>query len=309
MEHIVLLIHMITLLTGLTATTLGYLLYLKYKVKAIKYYTFFVLSTNLTVLLTAISNYIFYNSSTKIEGIIDVIYYVLFEMFLILITYSFIRFSTYIIKKSFGWASRIYILIGMAVVLFGVIMTLIESARLSELVLSIYMEGAFAYVLMALFFAFVYYSIMIAKNFKFMDNLDLKRAIQTFATCFLIYIPLQAVVIGVFQNEVLIFISRNLFYLMIDVISIVFAAKYFFIDTPGIIEEIIISDYFVEKYHITVREKEIIELMLSGLSIKEIGGKIDRAFKTVNNHLYNIYRKTDVTSKMELLNLIKENSI
>jgi len=70
-----------------------------------------------------------------------------------------------------------------------------------------------------------------------------------------------------------------------------------------------ISDHFVKKYAITNREKEIIEFLLSGLSIKEISGKLDRSFKTVNNHIYNIYKKTDVSSKLELLNLIKENSI
>ena len=70
-----------------------------------------------------------------------------------------------------------------------------------------------------------------------------------------------------------------------------------------------ISSNFVRIYGITEREKEVIELLLSGLSIKEISGKLDRSFKMVNNHIYNIYRKTKISSKLELLNLVKENKI
>jgi len=294
MEHISLLVHMMTLLTGLTASMLGFLLYLKYKVKVIKYYTFFLLSINTTVLLTAIDNYIAYNISGKVKILFDDFYLVVFQVCLILITYSFIRFSLYIIERPYGRTVRIMMGISIGVVIIGQFTS---------------PDVAFGYLLMVLFISFVYYSFRIGKHYKYMDNLDLKRAIQTFATCFMIYIPLQVIAIAVLQNEMLIFLSRNVFYLMINVVSIVFAAKYFFIDTPGIIEAVHISDYFISKYGITPREKEIIALLMTGLSIKEIGGKIDRAFKTVNNHLYNIYRKTDVTSKMALLNIIRENQI
>jgi DNA-binding CsgD family transcriptional regulator len=144
---------------------------------------------------------------------------------------------------------------------------------------------------------------------KNVSNQDLKRALKVLALLFMIDIPIQSLIIIYNGNWLLIMLSRNIFYFLVNTISIVFAAKYFFIETPTIMDRVEISGHFVKKYAVTNREKEIIELLLSGLSIKEISGKLDRSFKTVNNHIYNIYKKTDVSSKMELLNLVKENRL
>lgn len=69
------------------------------------------------------------------------------------------------------------------------------------------------------------------------------------------------------------------------------------------------SDLFAQKYGISRREREVIALLLGGLSIKEIGARLGRSFKTINNHIYNIYKKAGVRSKMELLNVFKEHSL
>jgi DNA-binding NarL/FixJ family response regulator len=94
-----------------------------------------------------------------------------------------------------------------------------------------------------------------------------------------------------------------------NTLSILFATKYFFIKIPSIMEEIEISDSFLNKYSITDREKEVIGFLLSGAFIKQITDKLDRSFKIINNHIYNIYKKTGVDNKLELLILVKENKI
>jgi DNA-binding CsgD family transcriptional regulator len=57
------------------------------------------------------------------------------------------------------------------------------------------------------------------------------------------------------------------------------------------------------QYQITTREREIIELILQGLSNKEIEEKLFISFNTVKNHIYNIYRKLGVSSRGQLTSL------
>ncbi len=63
------------------------------------------------------------------------------------------------------------------------------------------------------------------------------------------------------------------------------------------------------KYHISRREKEIIELILLGKSNKEIEDALFISFNTVKNHIYNIYRKFGVQSRSQLIHLINRHTI
>jgi DNA-binding NarL/FixJ family response regulator len=59
----------------------------------------------------------------------------------------------------------------------------------------------------------------------------------------------------------------------------------------------------IEKYEITQREKEIIDLLLEGKTNKAISKELFLSFYTVKTHIYNIYRKTAVKNRVELTNL------
>jgi DNA-binding CsgD family transcriptional regulator len=58
-------------------------------------------------------------------------------------------------------------------------------------------------------------------------------------------------------------------------------------------------------YGITDKETEVIELILGGLTYKQIADRLFISPKTVDNHVQNIYKKLQVTSKMQLSNLIR----
>lgn len=68
---------------------------------------------------------------------------------------------------------------------------------------------------------------------------------------------------------------------------------------------VFLSPTFIEKYHITEREQEIIKLLASGRSNQEIGEKLFISTGTVKNHIYKIFQKAGVKSRMELTHLIK----
>jgi two-component system, NarL family, response regulator LiaR len=58
----------------------------------------------------------------------------------------------------------------------------------------------------------------------------------------------------------------------------------------------------ISDYKITPREIEILGLLAEGLSYKEIAAQIFISVKTIRKHIYNIYEKLHVHSRLEALN-------
>ena len=56
----------------------------------------------------------------------------------------------------------------------------------------------------------------------------------------------------------------------------------------------------LEESNLTAREKEILQLLIKGLSYKEIAGESFISIETLNSHIKNIYRKLNVHSRSEL---------
>ncbi len=58
---------------------------------------------------------------------------------------------------------------------------------------------------------------------------------------------------------------------------------------------------FGEKHDLTERESEVVPLIVEGMGNKQIAGRLCISTKTVNNHIYNLYRKLEINSRFELL--------
>jgi DNA-binding CsgD family transcriptional regulator len=65
----------------------------------------------------------------------------------------------------------------------------------------------------------------------------------------------------------------------------------------------------LERFGITPREREIIELIRAGSTNQEIAEKLFISVATVKDHNYNIFRKTGVRNRVELANLFRERGI
>lgn len=70
------------------------------------------------------------------------------------------------------------------------------------------------------------------------------------------------------------------------------------------------SEEIFNRYNISLREKEVVEMIINGKSNKEIEEQLFISGHTVKNHIYNIFQKTGVKSRSQLIRLfIKESSI
>lgn len=63
-----------------------------------------------------------------------------------------------------------------------------------------------------------------------------------------------------------------------------------------------------ETYELTKRETEILQLLCRGLSNNEICDALSVSLSTVKKHVYNLYLKTSVSSRTQLVNLIYAGS-
>ena len=93
-------------------------------------------------------------------------------------------------------------------------------------------------------------------------------------------------------------------------LSLLFLAALFFVIQRWIVKrhpaltrpvapEVLAS--FCSRYDISKREQEIIELVIRGKSNQQIEGILFISLRTVKNHLYNIYQKAGIKSRLQLL--------
>ncbi|MFW6015462.1 MAG: response regulator transcription factor [bacterium] len=100
-------------------------------------------------------------------------------------------------------------------------------------------------------------------------------------------------------------IFTPLFFCIISLISLNAFIKY---NYNAQSEKYTMPEVFVKKYNITNREKDVIILLLKGLSYKKISELLVISISTVRTHVMNIYKKVNINSRYELYDAVQELS-
>jgi DNA-binding CsgD family transcriptional regulator len=74
----------------------------------------------------------------------------------------------------------------------------------------------------------------------------------------------------------------------------------------GSTQENLSLEDFCRKFEVSPRETDIVKEICNGLSNKEISDKLFISLQTVKDHTHRIYIKTNVRSRVQLINLVKE---
>lgn len=96
--------------------------------------------------------------------------------------------------------------------------------------------------------------------------------------------------------------SFLLFFLVWHVINLVYGIRRYF--QPVSPMNLEIPQAMLRDFKITQREEEIMKLILRGSSNKEIAFALGISLKTVKNHIYNLFQKCGIRSRIELILLI-----
>lgn len=81
-----------------------------------------------------------------------------------------------------------------------------------------------------------------------------------------------------------------------------FSGKY--LSREALVEKGKLTGHCIDLYGLTNREQEILEELILGRKNKEIAEKFFISVKTVENHLYSMYQKIGVTSRLELMHTL-----
>jgi DNA-binding CsgD family transcriptional regulator len=136
-----------------------------------------------------------------------------------------------------------------------------------------------------------------------------KRLIQTLSVYFFIGFTLYSVLFDYipFPRDIRFYLSP-LIYVFINIPPLFFLGKF----TGKIFKDRLLTHYegidfeaIFDKYGLSKREQEIFFLMLEGKSNREIGEVLYISVKTVKNHIYSIFQKLSVKSRIKLYVFIR----
>ncbi len=148
---------------------------------------------------------------------------------------------------------------------------------------------------------------------KFLPNKEYRRAIIILSIIIIVPMSIGIIklVIGSSLSRITFALERSMIYLPLVLFNISNAwwgAKYASIlskyDSISLSTKSHDIDGLAEKYKITKREMEVIELICQGKTNKEIADLLFISVDTVKDHNYKIFQKTGVKNRTQLVNFI-----
>lgn len=148
--------------------------------------------------------------------------------------------------------------------------------------------------------------VMIVQSRKIKDA-KLKRSIIFFvavSSVFVLFLILDMMItsIPILSLAFLDNFSMPLYFAAINIGSFLFAGS--FLNKGAFADENGVTELFCRDFDISKRETDLINKLLEGKSNREISDELCISIKTVENHLYNIYRKADVTGRGQLIHML-----
>ncbi|MBN1272411.1 MAG: hypothetical protein JXB26_09075 [Candidatus Aminicenantes bacterium] len=162
-------------------------------------------------------------------------------------------------------------------------------------------------LMLIFFFAWLFYSLFDATTLK---NPHLKKTIRLFSTftlgglasfVFFLYSPLSDDL-----NFVWLFGISSLWTLGINVPGFMVLRNWYGKQKEGNLSKILPENLsrLKDQYGFSAREQEILSLVLTGRTNREIGHQLHISLETVKKHIYNIFKKAGVKNRLQLMNLL-----
>ena len=306
MKHAYLLFNLFSSATGVTALAVSFFLYSKYRLKIYSKYFFFLLIFSFICIIDFLDFYFSgflsdYDSQAKlalisVKTILSaVIIYFIADLFFMVVR----KPLTAVLKKTF--AVIIFLLIAG---ILGVSFFLPENLMKISCIQYLFISLMFVRVLLII--------VALVQGWALYRKADSLELLFFFRALFLMtgLVVFFNVIGGISYYLVLsdkLFITINghsIVYFFWNLVSLIFVYWYFVfrIDEFRVKGQL---DILASQFKITEREKEIVLLVSQGFSNKDICTKLYISMSTTKTHLRNIFEKTGIKSRFDLLKLLK----
>jgi DNA-binding CsgD family transcriptional regulator len=161
---------------------------------------------------------------------------------------------------------------------------------------------------MSMYGIFYYVAFFVFRNLKRAADKEVAGIIRLAFYLQLVFYPLMIIEGAFYFDRIYPFgiSSFALFYFAANLLWLYYASNYLHLPELRVVDDSSSIDRFCDIFRISHREKQIVELVLEGLSYREIAERLFISLETVKTHINNIYKKANVKSKMELARLIRK---
>jgi len=314
-DGFLILIHFLTFTFGFTALILISVKSRRVPAAITKPFFNQALLYNLTIVFMAIANFTFLLSGKEIVtnrlrlGFYDLIIninnllYILWCLSFVVLIYRMIGKMLSLRIKAFLYFSGMILLL---FILYNFIGTLKNDNSLFQVISSEILCFASVYVLG--------YSVFLLTEIKNVKDEAKRKALKTFGLMY-VFFPLL-LFFYYLDSFFLHMMPDSINHLAINIIDfcynaliVIWSLKYFESmgadDTKAAVVDLSAHE-LIQKYQISRREQEIIQLVSSGRSNQEIADELFISLGTVKNHLYNIFLKLGIKNRTQLVKIFQE---
>lgn len=297
MKHVVLFYYLISLFTGLFTLTSLFFVFLKNRSKLLKYYIFSYILFTVIIFTFLLAGYSYFYIQIPY---IKTLFFICNHVSVSFLIWSLIVLFHSLLEVPYKKTANIVIFI---ITLFSSFYVVCVSLEKSVAFFLIFNNFLFKNIDDLSFVLFIPYLIGIFFfYYKNIQNNEIKRIIKIAIAVILFFslVKLFELTSGLNQYY---FSSAPLLFIVWNITSIYFIFKYYTFLTA---HTDVPTENFVKHYSLTPRENEILLLLSKGHSYKKISGELFVSLATVKTHIHNLYSKTDVKSRHELLQLVRK---
>lgn len=287
-------------MSGSASISQGVLIYLRYRKPVIKFYCYFLLSLFLFLLAFLIMLYSGIAGLRENRAAIDLQWMFQAAGGVLYIAAAPYFYHALLGLEMTGIKKIVFFSIDAAVAAAALLFVFVPDLGFLGMVLNICLFSMIGYGLL-----------LILLNIGRTADKNLKKALIVFLLLSLIFFPvlyLDVLVSNFPAFSAFRFLENGtlpVYFLLLNICTIIFALKY--LNRPPYRDQEAFTDFFREQFRITAREEEIINLLLAGKSNNDISELLFISPKTVENHIYHIYGKVGVSSRVQLFQLIRAN--
>jgi DNA-binding CsgD family transcriptional regulator len=308
LKHFILSYFILSFAVGFLALSITIFLYFRYRYKIIQYYLYFLLALTYSFILNSYNFYrqVFIQSDSLIYSLVYLNLRVLgFAAIIYMIPLFFLRF----LEKPFRVVEKAFFLLvsGSALIaIAGVFFIGKDTAQ--RIALSLYGMKIYS----GLRILTIIYILILAVFYRKKEKTyEVKLFIRALMITTAVLLPLNIIDLlasplgFIYASKQVNVSNLALFYLVWNIVTLGFAAWYFSHRIDKVKANDLI-DIVARNFSITEREKEIILMISQGNSNKDIKDKLFISLPTVKTHIRNIYQKTGVKNRVELINLLRK---
>ena len=299
MNHLVLVLYILCLVLDSAVILISSLLYKEHGHRVFKYLAWLMFGAMLSMLVEALRTY---GSLIPVDlAAIDYIVYLILDPAGEVLQFLLLPLTAYAaVGKSFPPRFKVFCRIYALLVIATFPLEVIIGGRGINIAREV--AGHFVFHIIAY--------LVIVRNLREIADTQLRKVLKRYLALGIAIIPTallyQVVVLLSFlpAESASIPFPYILYCLLFNLLCLVNTYRYLF--SSPVHESAGLNELFVNTYHITNREREIIEYLLKGYSNLQIAKDLFISAPTVKNHIYHIYRKVDVENRMQLVRRITE---